>query len=619
MTSSSATLQPAAESADTAAPAPSAWRAFAAAFVLSLVAGLALVAGAVSGYAASYDGRILAGVHVGSVDLSGLDRERAAAVLGAAYGAYGDGRVVVDAAAGDVSISYGDVGRRLDVEALVSAAMNVGRDGSDLQRALAVVRVAAQGAVIQPQLTLDEDALATGVAAGLARLERKPTDATIAMGPRGVMTTPARQGWRFDVAAAQAAALEGVRRLDAPAEIVIEAPSIEVPPSRGDAVVRAARERAERMIANVVVTSGSKKWTIKAATVRRWLAFESGPEESLRPTIVRSRVGPALKAVAKGVRRKPVSARFLVSKSGKTFGAQAGSSGRQLDLAGTTAAIATELALRAGGAEPGRVRAAVVAVEPKLTTEEARKAAPLMSLLGAWTTRFPIGDRNFWGRNIWLPARYINGTVLKPGHTFEWFSAVGPVTPARGFGPGGVINGNHSEPTGAMGGGMCSSSTTLFNAALRAGLKMGARSNHIYYIDRYPLGLDATVWIMGGGRQTVTFTNDMAHPIYIRGVRLVGRGGQGYVRYEIWGVPDGRRVSIGAPVVRNVLRATTKTVYVTTLRPGVRKQTEWPANGMDVWVTRVVRDRGGHVIHAETYYSHYRLWNGRIEVGARRT
>ena len=40
---------------------------------------------------------------------------------------------------------------------------------------------------------------------------------------------------------------------------------------------------------------------------------------------------------------------------------------------------------------------------------------------------------------------------------------------------------------------MCSSSTTLFNAALRAGLQMGARSNHKYYINRYPLGLDATV------------------------------------------------------------------------------------------------------------------------------
>jgi hypothetical protein len=33
-----------------------------------------------------------------------------------------------------------------------------------------------------------------------------------------------------------------------------------------------------------------------------------------------------------------------------------------------------------------------------------------------------------------------------------------------------------------------------------------------------------------------------------------------------------------------------------------------------VWVTRVVR-RGGSVLHRDTYYSHYRLWNGVIEIG----
>jgi vancomycin resistance protein YoaR len=179
-----------------------------------------------------------------------------------------------------------------------------------------------------------------------------------------------------------------------------------------------------------------------------------------------------------------------------------------------------------------------------------------------------------------------------------------------------IVNGDHTEPTGAIGGGMCSSSTTLFNAALRAGLKMGARANHSYYINRYPLGLDATVTIKGGSTTTMTFTNDMDHPILIRGFKVVGSGGRGWVRYEIWGVPDGRTVSIGKAIAWNVQKAVTKTFEVTTLPTGVRKQTEYPSNGMDVSVTRIVRDRGGEVIHRETYRSHYRLWNGRIEIGA---
>ena len=150
-----------------------------------------------------------------------------------------------------------------------------------------------------------------------------------------------------------------------------------------------------------------------------------------------------------------------------------------------------------------------------------------MVRLSSWKTWFPISERNHYGANIWLPAKFINGTVLQPGERFEWFDAVGPITTARGFGLGGVIVIDHTEPTGAIGGGMCSSSTTLFNAAMRAGLKMGSRANHSYYIDRYPLGLDATVTIKNGSTTTMSFTNDMDHPILIRGYKVVGSGGQG--------------------------------------------------------------------------------------------
>ena len=48
---------------------------------------------------------------------------------------------------------------------------------------------------------------------------------------------------------------------------------------------------------------------------------------------------------------------------------------------------------------------------------------------------------------------------------------------------------------------------------------------------------------------------------------------------------------------------------------GAREQTEFPSNGMDTSVTRVVRGASGQVLHREVYQSHYTLWNGRIEVG----
>ena len=592
--------------------------AFAGTTVVSLVTVAALITGALVGYRTAYEGRILPGVHVGGTDMSGLDSAGAAEALATAYGALGEGRVVLATGGGAATVSYADARRGPDVEAMVAAAMAVGRDGDDLEQAVALARVALEGIAVEPVVSVDEDALDKAVSLALSRLQLAPVDATIRMGPDGPVTTRAHPGRRFDVPGAQAAALATLRRLDAPADVVIDVPAIPVAAERGDDLVAVAAARAERMVADVVVTFGDRSWTVPAATVRTWINFEDAFEGAVRPAVDRDRIIPVLADVAKAVRKAPVSATFLTGRSGAIVGVKAGRDGRRLDDAATAASIERELAHRLVGRAPAPVAAAVAAIEPELTSAEAEKIAPRMVRLSRWTTWFPIGERNAWGANIWLPARFINGTVLQPGERFEWFRAVGPITPARGFGFGGVIKGDHSEPTGAMGGGMCSSSTTLFNAALRAGLKMGARANHTYYIDRYPLGLDATVWAESWGRQTMSFTNDMKTPVLIRGFKIVGKGGVGYVRYEIWGVDDGRRVSISRPTVKNVVQPGTREDEVTTLPPGVREQTEWPMQGMDVWVTRVVRDRDGHAVRRDTFYSHYKVWEGVIQVGERR-
>ena len=584
-------------------------------FLTGLLLCLGVAGAGLLAWDATYEGRVLPGVRVGSVDLSGLDRAQAVAALAAAYHGYDAGRVVIRTEAGDVSVPYSAFSRRADTQAMVDAAMGTGRTGTILERSVEEVRVAAQGRTLEPRISLDEAALGAGVEEALSWLERTPQDATIGIGVRTIFTIPARPGRTFDAKAAAAAALDAVRRLDAPPEVVVEAAATVLPPARDTAAVLRARASAERMLGDVVLTLGSKHWTIKAATVRGWLSFRYGIDGSVYPVMDAEGITAALKPVAKAVGVKAGSAQFLTSKSGKVVGVAASRDGRRLDETATTAAIQLALADRGRGVPAAEITLATAVVEPELTTEEAAKSAPLMALLGSWKTWFPISDRNYWGANIWLPAQIINGTVLLPGQTFDWWRAVGTPTPARGFGPGGYIAGDHTEPTGALGGGMCSSSTTLFNAALRAGLQMGARSNHRYYINRYPLGLDATVELSSRGGVTMTFTNDTSSPILIRGYKIRS-GGNGWVRYEIWGVPDGRTVSLSKPVVWNLHKATTDTVTVTTLPHGVRKQTEYPADGMDTSVTRTVRDRNGTVIHRDTYISHYRLWNGRIEIGA---
>ena len=583
-------------------------------FVFGFVLCVALAGGALLAYDAGHDGRVLAGVRVGGVDLSGLDHDQAAAALGAAYSGYGDGRVVVRTTAGDTVVQYREFSRHADIEAMIDEAMRAGRTGSPFERAVAEVRLALSGRSIEPRLALDAGALTARIEAAVSGLDQAPVDSRVTAGPVTIDTTPARAGRTFDGAAAAAAALAVVGRTDAPREVVVDAPASEIPPEHGDAETLAAKTTAGRMIGDVVVTSGKSHWTIDAATVKGWIRFETDLDGIAWPVVDRDAVAGSLTKIAAAVRRPPVPATFLKTRTGRTVGVVAAKSGQQLDVTATATAIAEALVSRGRGAIAVPVAVRVAGVSPTFSTAEAVKQAPQMVVLGTWKTWFPISERNYFGANIWLPAKIIDGTVLYPGQTFEWWRAVGPVTSARGFGPGGFIAGDHTDPTGALGGGMCSSSTTLFNAALRAGLQMGARSNHRYYITRYPLGLDATVSKTAGGTQTVTFTNDMDSPIVIRTFRTRS-GGRGWVRYEIWGIPDGRQVSIGKPLVTNLLKATTRTVHVSTLRHGVRKQTEYPSNGMDVSVGRVVRDRAGRIIHSEIYRSHYTLWDGVIQIG----
>ncbi len=563
---------------------------------------------------AGYQGKVLPGVHVGTADLSGLDRTSAAHVLAAAYD-LGQGRLILHTTAGNIEIPYSTLGRGADIDAMVEDALNAGRAGSVLARAVEEVTQAVRGTTLQPRVRLDAATLALPISSALRTLDLSPVDATIAIGPDGFVSTPARSGRTADPAPVITAAIDTLGRIDAPAEVTIAVDVGIVPPATNDFAATVARVRARQLIGDVTVVFGKGSWTIPAATVRQWVRFLAGPGGSVSPAVDAAQVSGALGAVSKGVQLKPASATFLTARSGKVVGVAAAKNGRRLEVDVTAARIIDELMARSRGRPPAPVTAMAVAVAPDLTTDAATQTAPLMTRLGTWTTWFPIGSSNYYGANIWLPAQIINGTVLAPGQTFDWWRAVLPVNAARGFGPGGVIKTDHTEPTGALGGGMCSSSTTLFNAALRAGLRMGARSNHRYYIYRYPLGLDATVSIMGGGRQTMSFTNDTGNPILIRGFK-VRANGRGYVRYEIWGISDGRQVTIGRPVVTNVRKSVTRTVLVSTLRTGVRKQTEYASNGMDVSVSRVVRDAGGTVIHHEVYRSHYVLWNGLIEVGA---
>ena len=81
-----------------------------------------------------------------------------------------------------------------------------------------------------------------------------------------------------------------------------------------------------------------------------------------------------------------------------------------------------------------------------------------------------------------------------------------------------------------------------------------SRQNHNEYITRYPAGLDATVWIVGKTKQTMSFRNDTKYPILIQS-QITRAGSKRWVTFKIWSVPNGRTYKISNLSIQHGPRA----------------------------------------------------------------
>ena len=110
--------------------------------------------------------------------------------------------------------------------------------------------------------------------------------------------------------------------------------------------------------------------------------------------------------------------------------------------------------------------------------------------------------------NINLACGAINGLVLSPGGRFSFNDTVGRRTEANGYKDAPVLVDGHKEQ--GCGGGVCQVSSTLYMAALQAGLQIDERHKHSESVSYAPDGNDATVVY---GQKDMAFTNSTDKPI----------------------------------------------------------------------------------------------------------
>lgn len=108
-----------------------------------------------------------------------------------------------------------------------------------------------------------------------------------------------------------------------------------------------------------------------------------------------------------------------------------------------------------------------------------------------------------------MAASRIDGSTVRPKEEFSFNVTVGPRSKEKGFQEAKVIQ--DGEFIVGYGGGVCQASTTLYNAAVLAGLKITARKAHslaVHYVS-----LPATRWCPP--TPIFRFRNEYAYPVYV--------------------------------------------------------------------------------------------------------
>lgn len=373
------------------------------------------------------------------------------------------------------------------------------------------------GDEVDPVVDVDEAAMAGTLDRLEGELGTEPIDATVTFTGSSVRTTKATTGELLDDEAAREALVAAYLSEEPTAELDL----VDVQPEITDADAEAAvEELANPALASpVTLLFGETPVKLRPADYAKALSLEpEGGELALAvdPDVLTELVGDA---TASG---EPVDATIrIVDGEPKVVPAKPGVDFADEDVYDVFIDLLDEPA----GERRAEVDATVV--EPEVTTKDIRKLG-IKEQVSTFTTYYPHAD--YRNTNIGRAAELTNGTLLLPGEIFSMNDIVGERTRENGFTEGFIIsNGILRED---LGGGVSQLATTLFNAMFFAGLEDVEHKPHSFYIDRYPVGREATVaW----GALDMRFRNDTKHGVYVQSyIRPSTPGTQGSVTVSLY-------------------------------------------------------------------------------------
>ena len=543
--------------------------------LLGVAVAMLAVAVALFVFRGLYSDKIYPAVIVGDVNVGGLTAAQAEERLIERANELEQGTIAFTYNGQTWTPTLAELGASVNLSDSVESAQELGRGGDAASRLAFTNDILRSDQVVPLQTTVNLGVLNTWFDKVDADINNPAINAAIVIDGSAVSVSSDSTGIVVDRDAARKqilGTLSSLQPLDTELPTVVDVPEIH---AKDLGAVLATVEAAVQTPLRVQFEN--QTWRIEGETLAKYMLVETVMENG-KPTAIlsfdieplaadlRAQFGPE-------INRDPVNARVGWNDEKGLIALDPSTTGATLKATAFAEAVAEGFL---NG--ESRIDIPVVIVRPEIDDEN-------LDALGI-TTLLGRGDSNFaggaWGRdqNILVGTSLLNGTLVPPGGTFSFNQAVGEITYEKGYQEADVVV---AEQIGRdVGGGICQVSTTVFRAALLAGMPIAEWNQHTYRLSGYERdgwgpGFDAS--ILQNSWQSPEEWPDFKFENYTDSWLLVESWtSYPHVIVNIYGTGDGREVDLDA----------------------------WGINGKNAGFTRVIYDAQGNVIAERSFASYFK-------------
>jgi len=545
-------------------------------------------------YHLAYARKIIPGVRMAGLGLGNKTESEARGLLQGRFVKLCASNLVFVADGEEISKPLSEWGVEFEASSSARAAYLLGREGNLFVTTRDKFRAWVRGVELAPQVRLNERLFEENLRELQERFNIPEKDASFTIRDGTLEVQEATAGREIDGASLRFALLQSARELNFSRR---ELPLRKLEPKVRAADLEALQEKAHAIIfSSPRLVYDSRHWVIPPEKMLLLLDFSGSM--SVNEEALSSYVSELASQID-----RPARGGSFELEDGRVIEFSLPQSGYKLDQEKARSLIATAIL----DAEKDKVELPVKIEKPPAQREN---EYGIRTLLG-------VGSSNFSGsiagriHNIDLASSRLDGILIPPGEIFSFNQSLGEVSSEMGYQTSYIIK--QGRTLLGVGGGVCQVSTTLFRAALYAGLPILERTAHAYRVHYYEQdmgpGFDATVY---DPSPDLKFKNDT--PAYILIKRYFNSRSK-TLRFELYGTSDGRKVEVTGPVIHSQTPPP-EPAYVEdpSLPKGTKKQIDWAAWGAKVTVKRKVT-RGVEVLQDDTFFSNYQPWQAVYLVG----